>query len=178
VAHADQVLADLAKDRRRDLTAYAALFTGDLAAAEDLVQDALIKVFGRLRTGFSPDVAEAYVRRTIATLYIDSFRRWRRWKAAAPMLAVDDSEDPGDLAGQLDLQAALATLGPQERTCVVLRYYSDLTVPEIAAQMGLAEGTVKRYLSNALHRLEARLGTIEPDLSDSVDILPILEGKP
>ena len=77
-----------------------------------------------------------------------------------------------------------ASLGPQERACVVLRYYADRTVPEIAAELHLAEGTVKRYLSNALHRLRARLGEVDggvpgvpggPDGPDHVDVLP--EGR-
>lgn len=72
---ADRVLAEMARDRGPDLTAYACLLTGDRAAAQDLVQEAIVKVFARMRTGFTPNVAEAYVRRTMLTLYIDGFRR-------------------------------------------------------------------------------------------------------
>jgi len=137
MAQADRTLEALARDRGPDLLAYATLLTGgDRAAAQDLVQDAIVKVFGRMRAGFTPDVAEAYVRRTI-----------------------------------LDLRAALRDLAPQERAVVVLRFYEDLTVPDVADRMGLAEGTVKRYLSNALHRLGARLGPVDDD--DAVGSLPV-----
>lgn len=164
MGRADDVLADLMARRWRDLVAYAALCTGDLTAAEDLVHDALVKVFGRMRAGFEPDVAEAYVRTAIVSLYVDSFRRRRLWRERAHLVAPVGDEAPDPLRGAaaaLDLRAALAGLGPQERACVVLRYYADRTVPEIAAELHLAEGTVKRYLSNALHRLHDRLGALD-----------------
>jgi RNA polymerase sigma factor (sigma-70 family) len=160
----DQLLADLARDRGRDLLAYAFLLTGEHAAAQDLVQDAFVKVFGRLRNGFTPDVAEAYVRRTIVTTYVDGFRRRKRWSAVQHLLASEATggEPTGD---RVDLHAALATLSPQERACVVLRFYEDLTVPALAARLGLADGTVKRYLSTAVHKLEHRLGPVDaPDV--------------
>ena len=57
-----------------------------------------------------------------------------------------------------DVQAALGTLSRQQRACVVLRFWDDLTVREIAAALGVAEGTVKRYLSTAVARLADVLG--------------------
>lgn len=174
VGNADEVLADLATRRGRDLIAYAALYTGNLSSAEDLVHDALIKVFGRMRAGYTPDVAEAYVRRAIVNLYVDSFRRRQLWRSRAHLLA-PDPPPPADPADALDVRAGLATLAPQERACVVLRFYADLTVPEIAAELGLNDGTVKRYLSNAMHKLQARLGVIDSHV-DGVAVLPA-EGK-
>lgn len=167
-------LAVLARDRGADLTAYATLLTGDRATGQDLVQDAIVKVFGRMRAGFTPDVAEAYVRRTILTLYVDGFRRRRTRAAYAHLVADPDRRPSHDAASAdtLDLRAALSTLGPQERAVVVLRFYEDLTVPEIADRMGLAPGTVKRYLSNALGRLEERLGPI----AEPPDAVPVTVG--
>lgn len=176
----DQVLSELVRDRGRQLTSYAFLYTGDVAAAQDLVQDALVKVFLRTRQGFTPDVAEAYVRRSIMALYVDGFRRRRRWAALRPMVAAadDDGAEPElATAARLDLRAALATLAPQERAAVVLRFYEDLTIIEVADRMQLAPGTVKRYLSNAMHKLEARLGPMpepgpEPDDDDVSTVVP------
>jgi RNA polymerase sigma factor (sigma-70 family) len=173
MAQADRTLEALARDRGPDLLAYATLLTGgDRAAAQDLVQDAIVKVFGRMRAGFTPDVAEAYVRRTILTLYVDGFRRRRGWAAVRHLVAAPDAGPaPHTAAEHLDLRAALRDLAPQERAVVVLRFYEDLTVPDVADRMGLAEGTVKRYLSNALHRLGARLGPVDDD--DAVGSLPV-----
>lgn len=169
----DRTLEVLARDRGADLLAYATLITGgDRAAAQDLVQDAIVAVFGRMRTGFTPDVAEAYVRRAIVNGFIDAFRKRRGFTARRHLVAVSDDGPAGapDAAATLDLRAALRTLAPQERAAVVLRYYEDLTVPEIADRMNLAEGTVKRYLSNALDKLQDRLGPLGFDHDDGVPV--------
>lgn len=156
----ERVLADLARDRGEALTRYAFLLTGDVAAAQDLVQDALVKVFVRTRTGFAPDVLEAYVRRAIVNVYLDGHRRTKQWTGVRHLLA-QTTPAPGPethTPDRIDLHAALATLAPQERTAIVLRFFADLTVPEIADQMGISQGSIKRYLSNAIGKLEQRLG--------------------
>lgn len=171
----DRTLEVLARDRGADLVAYASLLTGgDRAAAQDLVQDAIVRVFGRMRTGFSPDVAEAYVRRAIVNGYVDSFRRRRGFDDRRHLVAVaDDGHRTPDAAAALDVRAALRSLSPQERAAVVLRYYEDLTVPEIADRMNLAGGTVKRYLSNGLGKLAERLGPLTAEGIDSVPVSPV-----
>src|SRR5688572_14133922 len=68
-------LHDLSTTRYPRLLAYATLLAGDRAAAEDLVQDALIRTFGRPRHLPTIGHAEAYVRRAILTLFLDSTRR-------------------------------------------------------------------------------------------------------
>ena len=156
----DRALVMLARDRGEALTRYAYLFTGDVAAAQDLVQDALVKVFVKTHAGRELEALEAYVRRAIATLYIDGFRRRRSYSQVQHLLANPEAGSSSTSAEALDLRAALATLSPQERAAVVLRYFEDLTVPDAAEAMGLAEGTVKRYLSNAIHKLEQRLGAM------------------
>lgn len=171
----DAVLADLVRRRGEALVRYAYLLTGDVAAAQDVVQDALVKVFVRLRARPGADLAEAYVRRAIVTVYIDGHRRRRRFADVAHLIADPDAGPPPDTATHLDLHAALATLGPRERTAVVLRYFEDLTVPEIAEAMDLAEGTVKRYLHDAIGRLEQRLGplpTLRAHDRDAITVAP------
>ena len=160
---ADDALAELARARGRDLTAYAFVMTGDLAAAQDLVQEALLKVFIRTRTGYAPDVAEAYVRRTITTLYIDGYRRRPHPRSLEHLVRPQESHDPTSATDRrLDMLGALACLSRQERAAVVLHYYEGLSVAEAAAQLDVGDGTVKRYLSNARAKLEQRLGPL-PD---------------
>ena len=173
----DAALDRLVRDRGSELTRYAYAFTGELAAAQDLVQEALVKVFVRSRAGLDVHVLEAYVRRAIATTFIDGYRRRRTFDARRHLAAV-----PEQMAGpeihapaRLDLHAALATLGRQERAAVVLRYFDDLTVGQVAEVMHLSEGSVKRYLANATRRLEARLGPLDPlpdDPHDAVMVRP------
>jgi len=156
-------MLDSAADR---LAAYGYLLTGSQHAGEDLVQDAIVKVFVRQRRLENAKAAEAYVRAAMRTLHIDHMRRDVKWRALMPRLADDRSPGrPDDALGEQDrVGEALSTLGKQERTVVILRFYDDLKVSDIAAQMHLAEGTVKRYLSQALDKLAEFLGDIEGDL--------------
>lgn len=165
----DRALIELTRDRGQALTRYAAMFTGDTTTAQDLVQDALGKVFTVTRSGRELDALEAYVRRTIVTVYIDGFRRRRKHRELQHLISTDHiAVQPGPEAAEvLDLHAALTTLTPQERAAIVLRYFDDLTVPDVAAQMGLATGTIKRYLSNAINKLEQRLGPVAPPSTDT-----------
>lgn len=159
----EDVLAVLARERGGALLGYAMLVAGERAAAEDLVQEALVKVFSRLRQGFSPEDAERYVRRAILTTHLDAHRRTVRWRGVRHLLGRPDGADDGAprVDDATDVHAALATLSPRHRACVVLRYFDDLTVPAIAAELGLAEGTVKRYLSDALVALATVLGPLD-----------------
>lgn len=154
-----QVLSDLATSRATALKGYAFLLCGDRAEAEDLVQDALVRAFCRpLRTP-SPGEAEAYVRIIIANRFIDLARRRTRWRRAATRLA--PASQVADLAAgvavRADFAAALATLPPRQRACVVLHYWEDLSVPQIAQALNCGEGTVKRTLHDARSALHARL---------------------
>ncbi|ADB29205.1 transcriptional regulator, LuxR family [Kribbella flavida DSM 17836] len=142
------------------LRGYAYLLAGDAPTAADLVQEALVRVFGRLRVGSDVQQLEGYVRRAILNLYVDDRRREKRWRETRHLLV--DPDPPGeDLVTTNAVRQALSDLSPKQRACVVLRYYEDLTVPEIADQLGCAEGTVKRHLADARSRLAAQLGVTE-----------------
>ena len=58
---------------------------------------------------------------------------------------------------RLDVREQLLKLSPRERSCVVLRYYEDLKVADIAQWLGISPGAVKRYLSDALGRMAIAL---------------------
>ncbi|MBD5785332.1 sigma-70 family RNA polymerase sigma factor [Cellulosimicrobium terreum] len=176
-------LGDLVARRGQALRGYATLLCGDARQAEDLVQDALVKVFSRLRRppavrpgsvrtldldGGPDDSArgragiasvEGYVRSAILTLYLDGYRRRRRWVGVRHLVASDDAvRGPEAVAtARADVAAGLARLTPRQRACVVLRYVEDLTVPQIADALGSAEGTVKRHLHDAMATLQEAL---------------------
>lgn len=172
------ILDEVMRGRGTRLVAYATLLVGP-AAAEDLVQDALIRSFTRERSFAHVNAAEAYVRRTMATMSIDAFRRRRSGDAGAKRFAdeerLGEARATRDAERRLDVLAALASLSPRERACVLLRFYDDLTIREVSEQLGLAVGTVKRYLHDAAERLEPLLGpgSWEPERdarSDRVDV--------
>ncbi|WP_149203682.1 sigma-70 family RNA polymerase sigma factor [Actinotalea subterranea] len=167
----EQGLDELVRTRASALVGYAYLLCGDRREAEDLVQDALVKTFSRGRLGLEARNLEGYVRRAILTTYVDGFRRRRRWVAVRHLVGSDDvgaSADAG-VAARVDVAAALATLTPRERACVVLRFYEDLTVAGIAEALSLSEGAVKRYLSDGVRRMEGLLGPVTdpPEAGDA-----------
>ncbi len=158
-----ETAATLVEQRGDALLRYAFLLCGSRDDAADLVQDALVRTFGRLRGDFALPAAEAYVRRAILTGFLDGTRRTSKWRSVQHLAARD--EDGGDSPDdRLDLQGGLRHLSPRERACVVLRYYEDLKVDDIAERLGISSGTVKRYLSDALAKLAITLRPGEPTL--------------
>ena len=157
------LLEELLRERRPALIGYAALLTGDRGEAEDLVHDAVVRTFGRPRSFPSLNAADAYVRRAIASAFIDGVRSRRGWLRALPRLVAAAAGPDDDVAGRLDVRAALRTLPRRQRTCVVMRFYDDLPVADIATALRLSDGAVKRYLSDGIHHLNAALGTAADD---------------
>lgn len=151
----EDVVSALVAQRGDALTRYAYFVSGNADDAADLVQEALVKTFGRVRNGFTVASAEAYVRRAILNTHLDSRRRRQRWRRIAHLTAtpeiIDTVEQSSD--NTIDLQSQLARLSPRERACIVLRYYEDLKVDDIAEQLEISAGSVKRYLSDALTKL-------------------------
>ena len=160
MARWEPVLDEVMRERSPRLLAYARLLTGDDAEAQDVLQDALVRAFSRGRAFDNANLAESYVRRAIPSVFIDRLRKRKAAERAHDKDAAIGGRDVfySDRDVVMDVRAALAALPPQERACVVLRFYDDLTVPQIAAQLKLAEGTVKRYLSDASGKLTQLLG--------------------
>lgn len=139
----------------------AMLLTGDRHAAEDLVQNAYAQAYARWRLVARAENPVAYVRAILVRQFVGGRRRKR--VTELPLLAGSDrataSTDP---TLRLSLLAAMATLPPQDRAVLVLRYFHDLPVAETAAQVGLSESACRTRASRAL----ARLRTHFPDLAD------------
>ena len=155
----DDVLAELARERGPALVGYAALLTGDRATAEDLVQEAFVRVFAVPRRG-PVDRWEPYVRRAVMSVFLDERRRTRRRDTRRHLFGTSDvvADATHGVPDRVDVDRALALLPPRERACVVLRFHDDMTIPQIAQELGLAPGSVKRYLHDATARLATVLG--------------------
>ncbi|MGZ8738701.1 MAG: SigE family RNA polymerase sigma factor [Nocardioides sp.] len=136
-------------------TAY--LMTGSHADAEDLVQSALVKVYGAWDKVSRADSADAYVRRVLVNTFV-SGRRPVRFTRERIMAAVPEraavAEGPED---RLSLWPHVAALPPKQRAVIVLRYYEDLSEQQIADALGCSPGTVKSNASLALKSLRARM---------------------
>jgi RNA polymerase sigma-70 factor (sigma-E family) len=138
----------------------AVLLTGDRHAAEDLVQSAYAQAFARWRLVSRAENPVAYTRTMLTRLFLADRRRKR--VPELPLLSDLDAPAPSaDPALRLSLLDALATLAPLDRTVLVLRYFGDLPVAEVADQTGLSETACRSRASRAL----ARLRTQFPDLA-------------
>ncbi|MFT3888568.1 MAG: SigE family RNA polymerase sigma factor [Arachnia sp.] len=138
--------------RGRDLWRTAWLLTGDGGRAEDLVQTALAKTYARYDG--NDRSFEAYVRTTIYRTFVSWWRR--RWTGEVPTetLPQADADDP-DQGLRVDVLRALAELPRVQRAVLVLRYFEDRPISEVAELLGLAQGTVKAYSHRALQQLRA-----------------------
>lgn len=132
----------------------AAFISGDLALAEDLVQEALIKVHRCWADIGDMEARDAYVRRIV----VNEFLSWRRkWARVVPFAEVTIDEpllDRADAdADQRLLRVELARLPVRRRIVLVLRYYGGLSDAEIAHALGCQVSTVRSLATRALAAL-------------------------
>ena len=127
------------------------LLTGDWAAAEDIVQDALVRCERRWR-GIAADDPHAYVRRAV----VNGAANWRR-RSRRPLPLADDASIAVDHSSTVDervvLLDALRRLPLEQRQVLVLRFYEQLSEAEAAHALGIAPGTVKSRTSRGLEAL-------------------------
>jgi RNA polymerase sigma-70 factor (sigma-E family) len=154
-------IAELVEARSTALLRLAYAVVGDHQLAQDLLQEALVKVYvawPRLR---DVSAAEAYARRTIVTTAIS----WRRRHSFHERPLDVQPDQAGNEADQSDrlvthdvLWQQVRSLPPRQRAALVLRYYEDLSEADTASLMGCSTGTVKSQLSAALGKLRERIG--------------------
>ena len=139
----------------RSMTVQLCAYTGDLAQAQDLVQEAFCRAFVRWQKVVRYDDPVAWVRRVAWNL---ATSRWRRLRTAHAYLRRQRVEHvPGPSPDRVALTAALALLPANHRRAIVLHHLADMSVAEIARQEGIAEGTVKSWLHRGRVALAAQL---------------------
>jgi len=146
-----------------------ALHTGDRLVAEDLAQETLVRLWQHWDRVAQHESIDAWVWTVALNLSRSKHRRRgaeRRANArlAARSLPVEDA----DAASVLAVRTAVAALPERQRMAVVLRYYADLPVKEVAAVMGCAENTVSAHTHKALKHLDAHLGHTYTDIEEVV----------
>lgn len=130
------------------LVATLALAAGNRADAEEVVQEAFVRLLPRWSRISGYDDPEAWVRMVAFRLLANRSRGARRAVAALSRRPPVPA-DPGSAAEGLDLRRALAALPLPQRQVVVLHYFVDRSVDEIAHELGVAPGTVKSRLARA-----------------------------
>jgi RNA polymerase sigma factor (sigma-70 family) len=126
--------------------------------AQDLAQEAFVRLGGRLLHLRRPDAFGAYLRKTVVNLARTHFRRARTERAALersrPGVATQADHDPADREA---IRGALRTLPERQRVAVVLRFYEDLSYEQIADVLRCRPGTVGSLLSRAMQSLRAEV---------------------
>ncbi|HKE63562.1 MAG TPA: SigE family RNA polymerase sigma factor [Micromonosporaceae bacterium] len=152
----DDAFVEFVRSRSAALYRYAYLLAGNPHDADDLVQEALIRLRSAWPRVRRQDDPIGYTRATIARLHVSTWRRLRRESVVAdvPETAVDESGFH-DAARRTALSKALAALPPRQRAVIVLRFYEEQTEEEIAAILGISRGTVRSQAARAFAKLRA-----------------------
>ena len=153
-------LADLYLSYSDGAVRLAYLLTGDRSVAEDLVQDAFVKLAGRFADLRDPGAFEAYLRKTVVNLARMHFRRRRLERAYLHRERREPRPNATlpDVAAYEEMKRALLSLPHRQRAALVLRYYEDLSEAQIAEVLRCRPGTVKSLLSRGVRGLRAHIG--------------------
>ncbi|HVL89243.1 MAG TPA: sigma-70 family RNA polymerase sigma factor, partial [Actinomycetota bacterium] len=140
-----------------DLRRFGFVLSGDWSIADDLVQEAFVRICSRPRR-VEREGFPAYARRTMVNLWrtaLVRIRLERRHATDGDRLTAPDS---GSVAGNDQVWQAVMALSPQQRAVVALRYYEDMSEADIAAVLGVSLGAVKKQLNRAKEKMRATLG--------------------
>jgi RNA polymerase sigma-70 factor (sigma-E family) len=153
----DDAFTRFVSERGPALRRYAYVLTGNSYDADDLVQEALVRLRAAWPRVRRPTDPEGYVRTTMARLHINFWRKRRRER-----LTVEPPErgqvDAGieEIDNRLGLWRLVADLPPRQRTVLVLRYHDGLADSTIAEMLGISPATVRSQAMRALARLRAQ----------------------
>lgn len=157
---------EIARDHGRFLYAVAYRLAGNAEDAQDLVQDALLRIRRGLET-YRPGSLEGWLARIVTNVFLDDVRRRRRRPTVAlpfdhehrlpPAAAADAASE----ALSEEVQRALDSLPPDFRVAVVLCDVADLGYDEIAGQLGVPVGTVRSRIHRGRRMLREMLSGAE-----------------
>jgi RNA polymerase sigma factor (sigma-70 family) len=156
----EEAFADLARAVGDHLMAIAFRILRDVDRAEDAVQQALVAAWRDLPTLRDDDRFDAWLRRILVHACYAEARKRRRWASNVRALPTDGLTGTDDIAAVLErdrLSRGFRRLSPEQAAIFVLHHYVGLTLPEIAAELGVPLGTAKSRLHYATHALRAAL---------------------
>jgi RNA polymerase sigma-70 factor (sigma-E family) len=152
----DEEFAEFAETASPQLRRTAFLLCGNWHTAEDLVQTTLAKVFVSWRKIRRRDAARSYAARTLVNTYLADKRSKRNSELITDRIP-ERPVQPHAPETRMVVLSVLATLPPRARAVVVLRYWEDLSVDQVAAALGCSPGNVKSLSAGALGKLRAVL---------------------
>jgi RNA polymerase sigma-70 factor (sigma-E family) len=155
------LLEELYADHALKAVRLARRITGDRVLAEDLVQEAFVRLATRFPELRDPGAFGGYLKTTVTNLARSHFRRAKVERAYLQRHSrgpVTESSPESDL----ELLDAIMRLPSRQRAAITLRYYEDLPVAQVAEVLGCPAGTVKSLVSRGIGRLRRELGLGTP----------------
>ena len=154
-------MRDLYDRCHADMVRFAAFLTGRVDAAEDIAQDAFVRVFDAWDRIDDPTRAEAYLKQTVVNLVRGGHRRdeiAERHADRSLTVVPSAEEDALGALGRRRVLDAVASLPMRQRACVVMRHWMRMTETEIAETLELSVGSVRTHAKRGAKRLQTQLG--------------------
>jgi RNA polymerase sigma-70 factor (ECF subfamily) len=152
----DAAYGELVRRRQDSIRHLLRRLTRDDALADDLAQQAFVLAWKSIRTLKSPAAFGAWLRKLAVNCWLQQVRANQREVTLAEGTLLE-SHAASTIAERLDLDAALATLPPHARLCVVLAYSEGMSHAEISDSTAMALGTVKSHIARGAARLRELL---------------------
>ena len=161
--NSDTLVAQLFEQEGAALVRMARLFTDDRNAAEDLVQEAFIRLHKSAHRIHSEDKAASYLRSIVINLTRDHNRRGLmslRHQEAVPAGTTPEAPEDRLLLDeeQMRLLDEVRALSPRQRDCIFLRFYLELSEREIADVLSISPNSVKTHCRRGLASLRETIG--------------------
>jgi RNA polymerase sigma-70 factor, ECF subfamily len=169
VALDDETIREFLESSYPRLVAAVALVAGSRDAAEDAVQEALVRAWERPPGAKRIDSLAAWVTRVALNLSKSRLRRLRAEARARDRIRGTGATAADPPESRSDVERALFKLPRRQREVTVLRYYLGMDVREIAEALGVSEGTVKTQLFRARRALAGMLGDDE-EVEDAAEL--------
>ena len=158
----------LARDYPRVVNAVA-LASGSYPAAEDAVQEALVRAWMRSERGEQLDSLPAWVAAVALNLTRSGWRRAMAERRARRLIPERSVATAAPSADHIDVARALEALPRRQREVAVLRYLLEMSTAEVASALGIGEGTVKSSLSRARAHLVDALAVQDDEVTNDVE---------
>src|SRR5664279_2994353 len=154
---AEREFARFVRTHTQTLLRTAYLLTGSAPAAEELVQDTLVRLYPKWERVSGANVPIAYVRRSLANAFVNDKRRPASRELVLDIVPerVDTVDAVAQLADRDEVWGLLRALPDRQRAALVMRFFHDLPDEEIADALGCRVGTVRSLISRGLAALRA-----------------------
>ncbi|GAA0607894.1 sigma-70 family RNA polymerase sigma factor [Virgibacillus siamensis] len=153
----NKAFQELIQDEKDKLYRMAYLYVKNENDALDIVQEAIYKAYISIKTLKEPQYFSSWLTRILINAALDFIRKNRRVIPIDKIESMKNAWEVHTVEDNLDLVDAIDRLEEQYKTVVILRYYKDFSIKQIADTLSCPEGTVKTHLHRAIKQLRVDL---------------------